>query len=225
MDRRRSGRASPGRSPRCRVSAGPRRGTAWLAGSPGCFADALCERGNQPGGLSVRSPFCASACGPCPARGLCTAGKSTTALAAAPRPGQSPGRRRTAVRRFPSKPTTPAAPASKAPCTRPPATARDATATAACPQPGSTTCTWPARSISSGWRHSGPARHETGSEPATWHASNSVSPRRTRITTRIPQAVPAAGRHPLALELAAAQLRVLSLPHAASFTPITSVTR
>ena len=79
------------------------------------------------------------------------------------------------------------------------------------PKPGSTTCTWPARSTSSGWRHSGPARHETGSEPATWHDSNSASPHRTRINHQDPTAVPAAGRHPLALELAA-QLRVLSLP-------------
>ena len=47
---------------------------------------------------------------------------------------------------------------------------------------------------------------------------------RTRVNQQNPTAVPAAGRHPLALELAAAQLRVLS-PHAASFTPITSVTR
>jgi hypothetical protein len=55
------------------------------------------------------------------------------------------------------------------------------------PEPASTTCTWPARSTFSGWRHSGPARHWTGSGPATWHASNSASPHdpAQRITTRI----------------------------------------
>ena len=110
----------------------------------------------------------------------------TAAHHAAPRPGPSPGRRpHRRDRRSRSRPTTPAAPASKAPCTRPPATAPGAPATAACPRPASTTCTWPPRSTCSAWRPTGPARHWTGSEPATWHASNSASPHEPELTTRI----------------------------------------
>ena len=57
-----------------------------------------------------------------------------------PRPRPPPGPRKT---RSPSRPATPAAPESRAPCTKPPATAPGAPATAACPRPASTTCTWP----------------------------------------------------------------------------------
>ena len=104
--------------------------------------------------------------------------------AAAPRPGRSPGRRPSRGKDDPcSRPTTPAAPASRAPCTRPPATAPAAPATAACRKPASTTCTWPARSTSCAWRPTGPARRSTGSEPATWHASNSASPHEPELTT------------------------------------------
>ena len=64
-----------------------------------------------------------------------------------PKPRPPPAPRKPRSR---SRPTTPAAPASRAPCTRPPATARAAPATAACPKPASTTPTWPPRSTSSG---------------------------------------------------------------------------
>ena len=63
----------------------------------------------------------------------------------------------------------------------PPATEPGAHATAACPRPASTTCTWPPPSTCSACRPSGPTRPWTGSEPATWHVSNSASPHRTRI--------------------------------------------
>ena len=62
-----------------------------------------------------------------------------------PRPPPAPRKRQPA-----SRPTTPAAPASRALCTRPPATEHDAPGTAACPRPASTTRTWPARSTCSG---------------------------------------------------------------------------
>ena len=75
------------------------------------------------------------------------------------RPGPSTGHRPGRGKDDPvSRPTTPAAPASKAPCTKQPATAPGAPATVACPRAASTTCTWPARSTCSGCRHSGPAR-------------------------------------------------------------------
>ena len=64
---------------------------------------------------------------------------------------------------------------------RPPATEHDAPGTAAWPRPASTTCTWRPPSTSSACRPTGPARRWTGSEPATWHASNSTLSHRTRI--------------------------------------------
>ena len=112
----------------------------------------------QRGQATVVATFAASDCGPCPARALCTNSHAAAAHAAAPRPSRSPGRRpRRGERRSRSRPTTPAAPASKAPCTRPPATAPAAPATAACPKHASTTSTWPARSTCSGCTPTGPA--------------------------------------------------------------------
>ena len=69
-----------------------------------------------------------------------------------PRPPRAP--RKTRSR---SRPTMPAAPAWKAPCTRPPATVRAAPATAACLRPASTMRTWPARSTCSACTPTGPA--------------------------------------------------------------------
>jgi hypothetical protein len=158
----------------------------------------------------VPSPFCARDCGPAPARGLCTAGKRRQLSLLLRDLARAQAGARTVVKTIPFQ-------ADYARRAGVEGTMHQAASHGARraryrgPKPGSTTCTWPARSISSGWRHSGPARHETGSEPATWHASNSASPHRTRINHQDPTAVPAAGRHPLALELAA-QLRVLSLP-------------
>ena len=86
--------------------------------------------------------FSATDCGPCPARSLCTtSGRKRRQLTLPPRgPGRGPGRRpRRGDTTIRSRPTTPAAPASRAPCTRPPATAHAAPATAACRKPASTT--------------------------------------------------------------------------------------
>ena len=47
----------------------------------------------QHGKDAIVATFSAADCGPCPARALCTTGTTTAALAAAPRPGRSPGRR------------------------------------------------------------------------------------------------------------------------------------
>ena len=72
-----------------------------------------------------------------PARpAACAPQRETAAAAMLPRePGRSPGRRpHRGNTRSRSRPTTPAAPASKAPCTRPPATEPGAPATAACPR-------------------------------------------------------------------------------------------
>src|ERR1035437_4662484 len=110
------------------------------------------------------------------------AGRPPGCPAPGPKPRPPPAPRN---RRSPSRPITPAAPASRAPCTRPSATERGAPATVACPRPASTTSTWPARSTCSGWKHSGPARHWTGGEQATWHDSNSASPHVPELTTRI----------------------------------------
>jgi hypothetical protein len=87
------------------------------------------------------------------------------------RPPSAPRKQRPA-----SRLTTPAGPASRAPCTRPSATARAGPATAACRKPASTTRTWPARSTSSGCTLTGQAPRSTGGGPATWHAWNSASP-------------------------------------------------
>ena len=110
-------------------------------------------------------------------------GSSRCCPATWPKPRPPPGPRKP---RSASRLTTRAAPASKAPCTRPPATAHGAHATAAYRKPASTTSTWPARSTSSGCTPTGPAPRWTGSEPATWHASNSASPHKPELTTRVP---------------------------------------
>src|ERR1019366_2734778 len=139
----------------------------------------------QRGKDAIVATFSACDCGPCPARSLCTTagdGSSPCCPATWPKPRPPPAPRN---RRSPSRPITPAAPASRAPCTRPSATERGAPATVACPRPASTTSTWPARSTCSGWKHSGPARHWTGGERATWHDSNSASPHDPELTTRI----------------------------------------
>ena len=47
----------------------------------------------QHGKDAIVATFSASDCGPCPARSLCTTGKRRQLVAAAPRPGRSPGRR------------------------------------------------------------------------------------------------------------------------------------
>ena len=109
-------------------------------------------------------------------------GSSPCRPATWPKPRPPPARR---GRRSRSRPATPAGPALRAPCTRPPATVRGAHATAACRKPASTTCTWPARSTCSACTPTGPARRWTGGEPATWHASNSASPHDAELTTRI----------------------------------------
>src|SRR2546430_308782 len=110
---------------------------------------------------------------PCAPPAARTGGSSPCCPVTWPKPKPPPAPRKP---RSASRPTTRAGPASRAPCTRPPAMPRGVPATAACPRPASTTYTWPAPSTSSGWRLSGPAPRWTGSEPATWHASNSASP-------------------------------------------------
>ena len=143
----------------------------------------------QRGKDAIVATFSADDCGPCPARSQCTissrnAGSSPYCPATWPKPRQPPAPRKP---RSGSRLTMLAAPASKAPCTRPPATGRGAPATAACRKPASTTCTWPARSTCYGCTPTGPAP-STGSEPATWHASNSASPHEPELTTRVAQA-------------------------------------
>ena len=114
----------------------------------------------QHGKDAIVATFSARDCGPCPARSQCTTnGARRRHLTLLPRDlaqaQAASGPRKTPSR---SRPTTPAAPASRAPCTRPPAAARAAPATAACPRPASTMCTWPAHSTYSAWRPTGPAR-------------------------------------------------------------------
>ena len=105
----------------------------------------------QRGKDAIVATFSARDCGPCPARPQCTTNsKHQRQLTVPPRDlAEAQAVTRAAV------------------TTRPQATARGAPATAACPRPASTTRTWPARSTCSGWKHSGPARRWTGSEPAT----------------------------------------------------------
>jgi transposase len=115
--------------------------------------------------------------GTCAPRASAASSPSSPAPSPRPRPPAAP--RKASSR---SGPTTPAAPESRAPCTRPPATAPAAPATADCPKPGSTTPTWPSPSTSSGSMPTGRARRSTGNGPATSPASNSVSPRNQRIS-------------------------------------------
>jgi hypothetical protein len=89
----------------------------------------------QHGKDAIVAIFSTTDCGPCPARSLCTAAKRRVLSLPPPtwpKPRPQPEPRE---RRYLSRPTTPVAPASKAPCTRPPATAHGAPATAACPRP------------------------------------------------------------------------------------------
>ncbi len=130
----------------------------------------------QRGKDAIVATFSAGDCGPCPARGLCTtSGKNRRQLTVLPRDlAHAQAAARAAEKTIPFQADY--ARRAGVQGTRPPATARDAPATADCRKPASTTCTWPARSTSSGWRHSGPAPRWTGGEPATWHDSNSASP-------------------------------------------------
>ena len=134
----------------------------------------------------VPSPFCARDCGPArPAACAPPANDDSSRCCSAtwPEPRPAPG---LWLRRFPSKPTTPTAPASKAPCTRPPATARDAPATAA---------QNPARPRVHGLRAQSPPAGGILDRHATRPAANQppgtprTRPRRIELelTTRIPQ--------------------------------------
>jgi hypothetical protein len=143
-----------------------------------------CTRKGQAAAVAT---FSVSDCGPCrPAPSAPVAARNDASSpcchATWPKPRPPPGTRE---RRSRSRLITPAAPASRARCTRPPATARAGPATADCRKPASTTCSWPARSTCSAWRPTGPAPRWTGSEPATWHAWNSASPHDPELTTRI----------------------------------------
>ena len=109
----------------------------------------------QRGKNAIVVQFSAADCGPCPARALCTRGNAASSPcrpATWPKPRQPPAPRR---RRSRSRRTTPAAPGSRAPCTRLPATEPAGRATGDCPKPASTMSTWPARSTSSAWKPSG----------------------------------------------------------------------
>jgi hypothetical protein len=141
----------------------------------------------QKGQAAAVATFSVSDCGPCPARAQCTtSSKKRRQLTVLSRDlAEAQATARNAGRRSRSRLITRAAPASRARCTRPPATAPAAPATAACRKPASTTCTWPALSPSCAWRPTGPAPPSTGSEPATWHASNSASPHEPELTTGI----------------------------------------
>jgi hypothetical protein len=80
----------------------------------------------QHGKDTIVAIFSTTDCGPCAARSLCTAAKRRVLSLPPPglvKPRPQPEPRK---RRYLSRPTTPAAPASKAPCTRPPATAHGA---------------------------------------------------------------------------------------------------
>ena len=125
--------------------------------------------------------FSAADCGPCPARTCAPkadAGSSRCRPATSRKPRQPPAPRR---KRPASRLITPAAPVWRAPCTRPPATARGAPATEGWRKPGSTTCIWPAPSTSCGSKRIGTAPRSTGDGLATSHASNSTSPRDREI--------------------------------------------
>ena len=139
--------------------------------------------------------FSAGDCGPCPARGLCTTGKRRQ-LTLMPRDlAEAQAAARAAETTIPFQ----AGYARRAGVegTMHQAASHGAHATAACPEPASTTSTWPARSTSSGWRPSGPAPRWTGSEPATWHASNSASPHDGELTTRILDVIKTASQQEL----------------------------
>ena len=109
----------------------------------------------QHGKNAIVATFSAGDCGPCPARGLCTTGKRRQ-LTLMPRAlAEAQAAARAAEKTIPFRADY--ARRAGVEGTRPPATEHGAPATTACPKPASTTRTWPARSTSSGWRHSGPA--------------------------------------------------------------------
>src|ERR1039457_3022269 len=109
----------------------------------------------QHGKNAIVATFSAGDCGPCPARGLCTTGKRRQ-LTLMPRAlAEAQAAARAAEKTIPFRADY--ARRAGVEGTRRPATEHGAPATTACPKPASTTRTWPARSTSSGWRHSGPA--------------------------------------------------------------------
>ena len=135
----------------------------------------------QRGKDAIVATFSASDCGPCPARSLCTtSGKNRRQLTVLPRDlAQAQAAARAAEQTIPFQ-------ADYARRAGVEGTMHQAASHGArraryrgLPRtPASTTCTWPPRSTCSACTHSGPARRWTGSEPATWHDSNSASPHR-----------------------------------------------
>jgi len=102
----------------------------------------------QRGQAAAVATFSVSDCGPCPARAQCTAStKKRRQLTVLPRDlAEAQAAARTAEKTIPFQADYARRAGVEAPCTRPPATAPAAPATAACRKPASTTCTWPARS-------------------------------------------------------------------------------
>jgi len=128
---------------------------------------------------AIVAKFSADDCGPCPARSLCTtSSRNRRQLTVPPRdvaevqaaaraaektiPFQADYARRAGVEGTMHQAASHGA--------------RRARYRGACRKPASTTCTWPPPSTCCAWRPTGPAPRLTGSEPATWHASDSASP-------------------------------------------------
>ena len=132
----------------------------------------------QRGKDAIVATFSALDCGPCPARELCTtSGKKRRQLTMLPRawPKPRPPPATAEKRSFQADYARRAG--VEAPCTKRPATARAAPATAACPRPDSTTCTWPAAlnlSACEAYWTGTPTGPATNQPPR--HASNSASP-------------------------------------------------
>ena len=137
----------------------------------------------QHGKDAIVATFSAADCGPCPARALCTTGRRRQLTLPPADLAEAQAAARAAEKTIPFQADY--ARRAGVEGTRPPPTAHAAPATAACPEPASTTSIWPAPSTSSGWRPTGLAPRWTGSEPATWHASNSASSHDHELTTSL----------------------------------------
>jgi len=110
----------------------------------------------QHGKHAIVAIFSTTDCGPCPARSLCTAAKRRVLSPPPPDLAEAQSAARAAEKTVPFQADY--ARRAGVEGTRPPATARGALATAACPRPAWTTHTWPARLTCFAWRLTGPAR-------------------------------------------------------------------
>ena len=135
----------------------------------------------QRGQAAVVATFAATDCGPCPARALCTKSRRRQ-ISLLPRDlAEAQAAARAAEKAIPFQADYARRAGVEGAMHQAASHGARRARYRGLPKTRLDHSTWPARSTCSGWKRTGPAHRWTGSGPATWHASNSASPHRTRI--------------------------------------------